>query len=229
MNLLTPFISSCKLVLYIVSLHTVTPRRISMRTYNKYKHWLQNKLLPFLFLLILFSFSIFVSAQKNSPTTETSSPPLPPPLHESSSGSASTLSSATLKKIKTLKSVFGERLSAISLNSNRENDFLVKVMQLNYSAIGNVADAALGSTATNKELTKQSNLFLEANALLPPNNKDDFAGGIGNSKNVIQKRRLSDIKDELVRISEEYKRSGMDAAVLSFATKIIRDTAKVPD
>ena len=201
-----------------------------MRTYNKYKHGLQNKLFPFLFLLVLFSFSISASAQKNSPAKETSSPPTPPPpLHESSSGAASTLSSATLKKIETLKSVFGERLSAISLNSNRENDFLVKVMQLNYSAIGNVADAALGGTATNKELTKQSNLFLEANALLPPNNNEEFAGGTGNSKNLIQKRRLSDIKDELVQISQEYKRSGMDAAVRSFATKVIKTTVKIPD
>jgi len=200
-----------------------------MKTCNKFILGLQKWFLPFLFLLVLFTFSISVSAQKNPPPKETSSPPPPPPpppppMPESS---GSTLSSATLKKIETLKSVFGERLTAISLNGNRENDFLVKVMQLNYSAITNVADAALEGTATNEELTKQSNLFLAANALLPPNNNEAVAGESGNAKNVMQKMSLSDIKDELVRISEEYKRSGMDATVLSFATKIIKDTAKI--
>jgi hypothetical protein len=139
------------------------------------------------------------------------------------------LSSTTLKKIETLKSIFGQRLTNMSLNGNRENDFLVRVMQLNYGAINNVADAGLGGTATNEELTKQTNIFLEANALLPPNPTEDTAAGSAILKNSIQKRGLGDIKDELVKISEEYKLSGMDPSVLSFATKIIKETGKKAD
>jgi hypothetical protein len=139
------------------------------------------------------------------------------------------LSSATLKKIETLKSIFGQRLTNMSLNGNRENDFLVRVMQLNYGAINNVADAGLGGTATNEELTKQTNIFLEANALLPPNPKEDTSAGSAILKNSIQKRGLGNIKDELVKISEEYKLSGMDPSVLSFATKIIKESGKKAD
>jgi len=205
---------------------------IRMRKNNLHILFNRKYIFSIFLLLLFFAVSTSVTAQKNPPPKETNSPPTPPPpppIPESYSGPGSTLSSTTLKKIETLKSIFGQRLTNMSLNGNRENDFLVRVMQLNYGAINNVADAGLGGTATNDELTKQTNLFLEANALLPPNPKEDTSAGSAILKNSIQKRGLGDIKDELIKISEEYKLSGMDPSVLSFATKIIKESGKKAD
>ena len=181
----------------------------------------------------LFFFFVFTSslAAQTNPNTSNDSvppppPPPPPPVPDNYTGPGSTLSAATLKKIETFKSILSRQLSTISLNGNREHDYLVKVMQLNYAAINNLVDAELGIAATNTELTKQADLFLEANALLPPDTMVDSASGAITLKNSMQKPGLSNIKDELVQISEEYKRSGMDPKLLSFADKILGQSGK---
>jgi hypothetical protein len=130
-----------------------------MKKINLYILFNRQSIFSIFLLILFFAISTSVTAQKNPPPKETNSPPPPPPpIPESYSGPGSTLSSTTLKKIETLKSIFGQRLTNMSLNGNRENDFLVRVMQLNYGAINNVADAGLGGIATNEELTKQTNI-----------------------------------------------------------------------
>jgi hypothetical protein len=203
-----------------------------MRKNNFYEKLRGFTIMPVFLLLILFAISSTAIAQKKPPPPKDAPPPPPPPpppIPEGYTGPGSTLSAATLKKIETLKTIFGQKLSTIRFTGNRENDFLVKVMQLNYGAINNVAEAELGISATNNELANQTDLFFEANALLSPGGSVDSAAGISTFKTSMEKRRLNEIKDELVRISEEYKRSGMDPSVLSFATKIIKSSGKKED
>jgi hypothetical protein len=136
------------------------------------------------------------------------------------------LSEATLRKIESVKTLMGVQLNAMAFNGNKENDYLVRVMQLNYSAINNLPSAQLGNTVTNEELNKQSDYFLNAVELIASQANKGVPSDTSVLKSSAQKRELNEIRDELIRVSKEYKESGMDASVLSFATKIIKENAK---
>jgi hypothetical protein len=114
----------------------------------------------------------------------------------------------------------------VAFNGNKENDYLVKVMQLNYGAINNLSSAQLGNTATNQELNKQADYFLNALDLVASRASKDIPSDTSALKSSLQKKGLNEIKDELVQLSKQYKESGMDASVLSFATKIIQENGK---
>jgi hypothetical protein len=133
------------------------------------------------------------------------------------------LSEATMQKIESVKTLLAAQLTTVAFNGNKENDYLVKVMQLNYGAINNLPAAQLGNTATNEELNRQADYFLNAMELVSSHANKDVPSDTSVLKNSTQKKELNEIRDELVRLSKEYKNSGIDASVVNFASKIIKD------
>jgi hypothetical protein len=169
----------------------------------------------------LFYFSACVPTSKRTGKPYDSMPPPPPPPPPPMNENV--LSETTLQKIESVKTLLGAQLTTVSLSGNKENDYLVKVMQLNYGAINNLPSAQLGNSATNEELNRQADYFLSAMEMISSHANKDVPSDTSVLKNSAQKKGLNEIKDELVRLSKEYRNSGMDASVVNFATKIIKD------
>ena len=150
-------------------------------------------------------------------------PPPPPPMEQNDNSS---LSEATLKKIESTKVLIAAQLTTMAFNGNRENDYLVRVMQLNHNAISNLSSSQLGNTAANEALNTQADYFLKAVDLVQAHASKQAPVDTSVLSRSLQQKELNIIKDELVRVSKEYSQSGTDPAVLSFATKIIKDSGK---
>jgi hypothetical protein len=158
---------------------------------------------PFIIVLRIFCFFAFIISfqfyfSSCVPTSKRISkpydslppppPPPPPPMNEN------VLSEATLQKIESIKTLLGAQLTTVSFNRNKENDYLVKVMQLNYGAINNLPVAQLGNTATNEELNRQSDYFLNAMELVSAYASKDVPSDTSVLKNSVQKKELNEIK-----------------------------------
>jgi hypothetical protein len=150
-------------------------------------------------------------------------PPPPPPMKQNENSS---LSKATLKKIESTKVLIAAQLTTMAFNGNRQNDYLVRVMQLNHSAISNLSSSPLGNAAANEVLNTQADYFLKAVDLVKAHASKQAPIDTSVLNHSLQQKELPLIKDELLRVSKEYSQSGTDPSVLSFATKIIKDSGK---